>query len=283
MTEQEHKDMLFEMSKEEKGTKKFWSPSEGKNTIRILPPIKTIGEKLFYFHHKTHWLAGKPFESWNQQIVDADGNVHSPKLSVIDKAAQKFWNAGEKGSDEWKIAAALSSTDRYIYRVIVRGSADEKLPEYYESGPQIFKVLKGLIMEGEYGNIVDPLTGRDFYLIKEGKGKNTSYDQSKIGPSPKQIFESKEDIKTALINASEMKYNSLISLTDEDDMQEALDAFFESKGISTKGYVSGGSAPSKKNDDEDVEIKPKTVAKPNIKPVQETSSDDVDDLLKDFL
>jgi len=283
MTEQDYKDMIEDMSREEKGPKKFWSPAEGKNVIRILPPLKPIGEKLFYFHHKTHWIAGKPFESLNQQIIDVDGNVHTPRMSVIDKAAQKFWNAGEKGSDEWKIAAALSASDRYIYRVVVRGGSDEKLPQFYESGPQIFKVLKGLVMEGEYGNIVDPLTGRDFYLIKEGKGKNTNYDQSKIGPSEKQIFESKEDIKALLTKASEMKYNSLITLSSESDMQDALDAFFESKGISTKGYVSGGSAPAKKVDDEDFEIKPKTVVKPAIKPVQETSSDDVDDLLKDFL
>jgi hypothetical protein len=139
-------------------------------------------------------------------------------------------------------------------------------------------------MEGEYGNIVDPLTGRDFFLIKEGKGDRSNYDMSKIGPSEKPIFENKEDIKIVLTNAKDMSYHSLINMSTEDEMQEALDSFFESKGISAKGYVSGGSTASAKKVDEDLDIEPKAApAKPAVKPAQAASSDDVDDLLKDFM
>lgn len=285
-TSKEYQDLLDAMKNDTgKKPRKFWTPNEGKNPIRILPPLKVYNEKLFYFRYRIHWINGKSFISLNQDITDSAGNVHTARKSILDRTAEKFWNQGEKGSDEWEIAKEIASRERYVYRIVVRGKEDETIPEFYETGPQIFSALKDLVFDPEYGNIVDPMTGRDFVVVKVGTGARAKYDTSRCAASSSPIFEDREKLKAVIENAKNLQYESNIVIPNEEDMKEALNEFFENKGIRSGGVSVQGSSVSKKSshDDDESDNEDEHEPAPAKKTKKtERTSEELDDILSEF-
>lgn len=283
-TQEDYKAMQEEMKKE--GTKNsiFWSPKEGKNPIRILPPLKNKSEKVFYFHHRVHFIGGVAYESLNQDIIDSQGEFHKARKSSLDLMAQKFWDAGERGSEEWEIAKQLSASDRYIYRIIARGKDDETNPELYETGPLIFKMLKNIILDGEYGPIISPFEdGRDFVINREGTGPQTSYKSSMPAANTSPAFKTKEMLAMCLKNASELDFNSIINLPTDDQVKLALEEWMDAKGVldpsKTTVSVSRQAAPAQQKT-----AQAQTPAKQEVaKEEASLSSDDVDDLLAQYM
>jgi len=283
-TQDDYKAMQEEMKKEGSKSSIFWTPKEGKNAIRILPPLKNKGEKVFYFHHRVHFISGVAYESLNQDIIDSTGEFHKARKSAVDIMAQKFWDAGERGSEEWEVAKQLSASDRYIYRIIVRGKDDETLPEMYETGPLIFKMLKNIILDGEYGPIITPFEdGRDFIINREGTGPQTSYKSSMPAANPSSAFKSKEMLAVCLKNASEIDFNSIINLPTEEALKLALEEWMDAKGIldPTRTTISASKPmPQKQAPIPQQKERPTPPAEETEKSM---TSDDVDDILAQYM
>ena len=207
------------------GNTKYWAPpsdEEGTFPIRILPPNRKGGETRFYFHHFTHWIERNPYECLNQDLVDKDGNLHSAEECPICKFVGKLYKTAERGDEEWKLAGELSRKPRYVYRVVVRGSEDETVPKFYETGKMIFELLYHLLTETDYGIIVDPKNGRDFNLTKTGKKRMARYEQSLPSANTSPIFKDVESLKKVLTNMDTMPYNSLIEFVAYDVLKSAL-------------------------------------------------------------
>jgi len=138
-------------SDQDKGKGSFWSPEDGENTIRILPPLKPNQEILPYFHHKTHWIDGNPYECLDQSFEDKNGNFHEAESCYACKMSKKLYKVSEKDSEERDLAYGISGKDRYIFRIVDRAKDkdSQSTPEFYEVGPTIFKkffsILKGKI------------------------------------------------------------------------------------------------------------------------------------------
>jgi hypothetical protein len=225
------KDMLDEMQKDKEaltGKSKYWQPpsdKEGTFPIRILPPIKTIGEKKFYFQHHVHWIDRTAFECLNQTLVDKAGKEHVAEDCPACQMSKRLYRNAERDTDEWKLAGELSAKPRYVYRIIIRGKDDETLPEFYETGKTIFDMLYHIMTETEFGVIIDPKNGRDFNIVKKGVKRQARYEQSLPSATQTPIFKDTEKVRKVIDNAKKMAFNSLIEFSNFDQMDRAIKTY----------------------------------------------------------
>lgn len=281
MNKQEYDEMVKAMQQEsEGGNSRFWRPGskkEGKFPIRILPPMKKNGEKVFYFSHKTHYIDNIPYECPNQTIVDKDGNLHQAEACPICNYVSKLYNSSEKDSDEWKLAGNLKARKRFVSRIVVRGKDDETTPEYYEYGPKIWEKLFNILTESDFGNIVDPKEGRDFIIHKSGTGRNSNYDNSTPSLDKTPIFQNKDDLVEVFNKATAMKYSDLIEFRSSEEIHNALKMYLKGPVDEDRGpaiQAKNATKPAKKQEspieedfgDEDSEIE----------------IDEIDDILSEF-
>ncbi|MDR0676611.1 MAG: hypothetical protein LBF97_06195, partial [Elusimicrobiota bacterium] len=138
----------------------------------------------------------------------------------------------QKECEEKTIAASISARDRYVSRVVVRGRKDEKgedaevIPVFYEYGKTIFEALLNFIKSGEFGNFLSVAEGRDFNLVKSGKGRNAKYAGSYLAGNQTPVFSDKEKLKKLLEELQKMDYKQLIEFTPLEDMKKALNEYF---------------------------------------------------------
>jgi len=261
MSNTEFQELLEEMKKDKnkKGQRKVWSPPSDKDgtfKIRFLPPVKKNGEKLFYFNHRPHWIDGKPYECLRQTLTDKNGKLHEAEDCPICKFVSKLYDTAEKDSDDYKLAGSLSAKDRYVYRILVRGSEDETKPEFYESGKKLFESIYHILTETDFGNIVDLKNGRDFNLVKVGTGRRSNYDTSSPSANPSMVFKTKEELTKLIANLEAMPaFNSLIEFTTADHLKSVLKNFLSGESEADE-LVSAPSATVKigKKQDEDVDF-----------------------------
>jgi hypothetical protein len=281
--ESEWSEMLDELKNDHNNqgnARKYWSPpsdKEGTFPIRILPPLKKKGEKLFYFQHKIHWIDGSPYECLDQELVDSRGNLHEAEECPICSMAKKLYKISERDSDEWKLANELRQQPRYVYRIIVRdpdNSEEEVNPKFYETGKKIYEIIFHILTESDYGVIIDYKNGRDMNIKKVGKGRRSNYDQSLPAANTSPLFKEPDKIKATIEKAMEMDYNSLVEFVSRQEIENTL-----------KSYLSGG---SKKSDSEQKQPEKQKVQKsaPAVQAkeeVEESQDDDEIDKLLDEL
>lgn len=273
-------------SDQSKGKGSFWTPEDGENTIRFLPPLKPNKEVLPYFHHKVHWIDGTPYECLDQSFTDKNGNLHEAQSCPACKMSKKLYKMSERDSEERELAYSISGKDRYIFRIVVRGKDDETTPEFYEVGPAIFKKFFNILKGGKYGNIVHPTEGRDFIIDKQGSGRRTNYDNSIPEPDKTPVFADREQLKEVLTKAVAMSYNDLIEFPKSEEIQQAVREFLDPESAVAP---SGSAGKSKKNEEEDIDYSspsgktetPKTEAKG--KDSEEADEDQIDSLLDEFI
>ena len=285
MTPQEVNEMLSAI-KEDQESKQFkrktWSPpsdKEGDFKIRILPPLKRKAEKLFYAFYKVHWIGKAPYLCLGQRLQDKSGEWHEPENCPACEFVRKQYKlaGSDKECDEYKLASSLSARDRYLYRIIVRGSEDETTPVLWESSKTMQSAIVAFMTsdnpDKNYGIIVDPLQGRDFILTKVGKGQRSNYDQSVPSKNESPIFPEKEKIQKVLLAAEKLDYNSIFEFSSADTISSAL-----------RDYISGDSeeavsiAKDRKVESKHSEIRIEEKSDDG----KADSEDAIDDILKDL-
>lgn len=286
MTTEEIKEMKAVMAADKSGNRKFWSPPakvEGTFPIRILPPLKKNGEKVFYFSHLAHWLAGTSYECLSQTIVDEDKKLHESEPCPVCQFVKKLYATAERDTDEWKLASNLRAKSRYVYRIVARNSENfknenEEIPVFYETGKTIFDIIYHVITETKFGVIVDPKDGRDFNIVKNGTGRQSRYDQSMPEVEISQIFDDPQKIRTLFENAMKMNYSSLIKFVSYDYLDKELK---ESIGIITK------SEPVKNEEIKPQESSPQESSHLNDtdseEPAEKNEDNEIENILNEFV
>jgi len=270
----------------QRGNSLYWTPprdKEGTFPIRILPPLKKKGENRFYFQHYTHWIDGTSYECIDQELVDKNGNLHHAETCPICSFVKKLYKTAERGDEYWKTAGELSRKVRYVYRIIVRGSEDETVPKFYETGKTIFNILYHILTETDYGIIIDPINGRDFNLTKTGTGRRSRYDQSLPAANITPLFSDKEQMRLVLANAMNMDYSSLIEFSSADTMEKALRDYLgmETKPSNVEPDVSSFEKKMRTETPTQVE-ETSTSAGETLTPVEGDDDDDIESILAEF-
>jgi hypothetical protein len=279
MNKEETLEMLREMEKEKKGGgKKFWSPDskfEGSKHIRFLPPLKKLNEKVFYFKHKIHWINRIPYESLDQTVYDSSGKlVHEAQKDPVQSFVRSLYNSSQRDSDDWKLASSLNESTRYLSRIVIRDKENpenELKPVFYEYGPTVFDLVFHILTESDYGNIIDPKTGRDFVLTKKGTGRSSKYNESLPAANTSMLFDDIEKIKTVFGEAEKMDYSSLLSFPSYEEKKEALNEFL---GVSTKPTYSVPSKPFEKTEEKEEEFSSNNLSG--------DGDENIDDILSEF-
>lgn len=151
----------------------LWKPEPGTQVIRIVP-YQYNRENPFqelYFHYN---FGGK--------------SVLSPmsfgRPDPIMEFGEKLKSAGS--SDDWKMGKKLEPTMRCYVPVIVRGKENEGV-KFWGFGKTVYQELLGFIADPDYGDITDPMAGRDVAVeFKPADQTGKSYPETSIRVKPNQ-------------------------------------------------------------------------------------------------
>ena len=132
----------------------IWKPQPGKTQIRIVP----------YTHNKDN-----PFtELFFHYSLVPNKTVLSPQSfgrpDPVQQFADKLKSSGDK--DEWIQGKRIEPKMRTFAPVIVRGEENEGV-KFWGFGKTVYQELLGIIADPDYGDISDPMTGRDIVVERQ--------------------------------------------------------------------------------------------------------------------
>ena len=152
----------------------IWKPQPGKTQIRIVP----------YAHNKDN-----PFiELFFHYSLVPNKTVLSPQSfgrpDPVQQFADKLKSSGDK--DEWIQGKRIEPKMRTFAPVIVRGEESEGV-KFWGFGKTVYQELLGIIADPDYGDISDPMTGRDIVVERQTPAEaGNQYGKTTIRVKPNQ-------------------------------------------------------------------------------------------------
>jgi len=154
-------------------TGQFWTPKEGENLIRILPPYGESG--LFFREVDMHFGVGKNGESFVCTRAEGGRCYACEKLEELRSSDDP---------EKIKLARKFVPRHRVLYNIVDLNEPSKGV-RIFSSGTTIFKDILSYFADPDWGDITDPENGYDIRIIREGTGLETSYRvQAKKNPTP---------------------------------------------------------------------------------------------------
>ena len=174
-------------------TSNLWKPSPGNQVVRIVP-YKFNKDNPFielYFHYD---IAKRSYLS----------PISFGRPDPIEEFATKLKQTGNK--DDWRLGRKMDAKMRTFVPVVVRGEEAQGV-KFWGFGKTVYQELLGFIADPDYGDIADPMTGRDIAVeFKTAEETGASFPSTSIRVKPKQtpIVEDKEQLKGMFENQQEI-------------------------------------------------------------------------------
>ena len=237
------KQRLNSLQNTSKKTDSLWKPKPGKYQVRIVP-YKFNKENPFIellFHYNI-----------NNKTYLSPASFGRP--DPIVEFAEKLKKLGD--TENWKAGKKMEPKLRTFAPVIVRGQENEGV-KFWGFGKTVYQDILGYIADPDYGDITDPLTGRDIVLdVQSAEESNAAYPTTtiRIKPSQTKLHDDPATIQNLLENQKNITelYSEL--------------SYAELKSV-LENWLNPGSAPS---DDEIVEEL--EAPKPKAQPVAQKQS-----------
>jgi hypothetical protein len=148
----------------------LWKPEPGKQQVRIVP----------YKHNKDN-----PFLELHFHYDFGKKTILSPmtygRPDPIVDFAEKLKTTGN--SDDWKLGKKLEPKMRCYAPVLVRGKEHEGV-KFWGFGKQVYTELLGFIADPDYGDITDPMSGRDIVIEFVPADSPGAYPKTSIRVKP---------------------------------------------------------------------------------------------------
>jgi len=188
----------------------FWKPEPGKQVVRIVP----------YKHNKDNPFVELYFHYNLGQNKTYMSPVSFGRPDPVQEFADKLKSTGDK--DEWIQGKRLEPKMRTFAPVVVRGREDEGV-KFWGFGKTVYQELLSIIADPDYGDISDPVNGRDVVVeFKTAEETGASFPKTSIRVKPNQIpiTEDKAVLTDLLDNQKDITevYNELTY----DELAEAL-------------------------------------------------------------
>lgn len=171
----------------------WFRPSEDPTVLRIVPSPH-IDEDLPFFTVFSHYDIG------GLKSVVCPKNMDGSPCPICD-LADSFRAQSKKGADDpnFQIFKDLQAKARIYTSVLIRGREDEGVKLWGFPGG-ILKYFFDMVQDPDWGDFVNPLTGRDLtvQLLPPGTTANTGkYPRpaAKLKPVASPIFKDKDQIK----------------------------------------------------------------------------------------
>ena len=190
-------------------TTNLWKPQPGKTQIRLLPyKLNTdIPFIELFFHYD---LGGKTFLS----------PISFGRPDPIEEFAEKLKSSGNR--EDWKLGKKLEAKLRTFAPVVVRGEEGSGA-KFWGFGKTVYQELLSIISDPDYGDISDPVSGRDVvveFLTAEETGASFPKTNIRVKPNQTAVTEDKKVLTTLLDEQKDIRevYNEL----SYDELAEAL-------------------------------------------------------------
>ena len=188
----------------------FWKPEPGKQVVRIVP----------YKHNKDN-----PFiELFFHYNLGNNKTYMSPvsfgRPDPVQEFADKLKSTGDK--DEWIQGKRLEPKMRTFAPVIIRGREDEGV-KFWGFGKTVYQELLSVIADPDYGDITDPVNGRDIMIERQTPAEaGNQYGKTTVRVKPNQtpITDSKEMLEGVFENQPNL--TELYTEPSYDELKEAL-------------------------------------------------------------
>ena len=154
-------------------TNNLWKPQPGKTQIRIVPYSFNKDNPFIelFFHYNLN----------NRSYLSP---ISFGRPDPIEEFAQKLRGSGNK--EDYQLARKLEAKMRTFAPVIVRGEEKQGV-KFWGFGKTVYQELLSVIADPDYGDITDPVNGRDVvveFISAEETG--ASYPTTKIRVKPNQ-------------------------------------------------------------------------------------------------
>jgi len=198
-------------------TSNLWKPQPGKQIIRVLP----------YKHNKDNPFIELFFHfGLNSKTYLSPITFGRP--DPIEEFAQKLKTSGNR--EEYQMARKLEAKMRTFAPVIVRGEEGQGV-RFWGFGKTVYQELLSVIADPDYGDITDPVNGRDVSVeFKTAEETGASFPKTTIRVKPNQtpITENAEVLET--IKKTQKDIREIYSEMTYEELTDALN-----------GYLKGGS------------------------------------------
>ena len=162
-----------------KRTSVMWKPKPGEHLVRIVPLSSDIfAERKFYYN-----IGSNP-----GLLAPSQFGLPDPIQELITKLKS------DGTSDSYNVSKKLYPKMRIFAGVIVR-EEEEKGVQIWSFGKQVYQMLLNLMLDSDYGDITDPLEGRDI-KVQITKAPNEEFAKTAVVPKPK-VSKLSEDSKQA--------------------------------------------------------------------------------------
>tara|TARA_R110000765_G_scaffold71786_3_gene139349 strand:+ start:641 stop:1390 length:750 start_codon:yes stop_codon:yes gene_type:complete len=186
----------------------LWKPEPGKQTIRIVPYQynKDNPFQELYFHYNL----GKKIHL---------SPVTFGKADPVVEFCEQLKATGSK--EDWQMARKMEPKMRTYVPVIVRGQEGEGV-RFWGFGKTVYQELLSIIADPDYGDITDPMNGRDItveFTAAEGAGSfpKTSI---RVKPNQSQVTDNKDTAEK--ITSGQKEITDIFKEVPYDDLKAAL-------------------------------------------------------------
>ena len=171
----------------------IWKPANGKSQIRIVPYKfnKDLPFIELYFHYNI-----------NNKTYLSPMSFGRP--DPIVEFAEKLKRTGD--TDDWKAGKKMEPKLRTFVPVIVRGKENEGV-KFWGFGKTVYQDILGYIADPDYGDISDPMSGRDIVLeVTSAEESNASYPTTtiRVKPATTKLHDDPTVVKELLDNQKEI-------------------------------------------------------------------------------
>jgi len=261
---------VLEGLKKKKNSTDFMQFDDGKTIIRVAPGHPNM--EGFFVAIPHHQKRGAKKSEYVKVICrNLNGEASDCEICPTLEELRESEDKADK-----KLYKEQMPTDRYFFSAFKReeGDGEEKL-QTVECGSMLLEEILNILVDPDYEDLLDPLTGRDITVTKSGTSIDTEYHAQpraktspmlKAGAAASKAFVGKSAKDTKLKDLNELKKQF------EDDPGKALLVW-------EKGWKA--LKDSDKDDDDDDKPSKKAAAKPQTskkpsKPAPDPEEDEED-------
>jgi len=193
-------------------TSNLWKPQPGSQVVRIVPYKFNQSNPFIelYFHYD---LGGKNYLS----------PISFGRPDPIEEFAQKLKSTGSK--DDYRLGRKVEAKMRTFAPVVVRGEEKEGV-RFWGFGKTVYQELLSIIADPDYGDITDPVSGRDVaveFKTAEETGKSFPSTSIRVKPNQTPITEDASVLES--IKESQKNITEIYQERSYDELTQALNDY----------------------------------------------------------
>ena len=190
-------------------TSSLWKPQPGKTQIRILTYAFNKDNPFIelFFHYNLN----------NRSYLSP---ISFGRPDPIEEFAQKLKGSGNK--EDYQLSKKLEAKMRTFAPVIVRGEESQGV-RFWGFGKTVYQELLSIIADPDYGDITDPVNGRDVvveFISAEESG--ASFPTTKIRVKPNQTPISDDPTILEKVKSSQKDIRDIYQEQSYDDLTNVL-------------------------------------------------------------